>query len=163
MRQLAHKLRMKPATIGTPAGIQVFVPVRDCKDYLSEIAKFSMVDDAERNGKVLERVAFSVIHVCRSLLPGIANVPYLRPYQLDSCMERTRSTAVLDMYCYTRMSRPCSHQEAARGVHSLLGLAIGAPSEGAGGEGADGEGADVEEAAEQAVSEGEDDGQTVFE
>ena len=102
-----------------------------------------MVDYTERNGKVLERVAFSVMHICRSLLPGIASVPYLRPHQLDSCMECTRSTAVLDMYCYTRMSRPCSHQEAAGGVLRLLGFAI-APSAGAGGEGADGEGADGE-------------------
>ncbi|KAK3937313.1 hypothetical protein QBC46DRAFT_366286 [Diplogelasinospora grovesii] len=131
-------------------------PEEDCEDYLYEFTKFSMVSNAEHNGRVLERVAYSVIHVCRSLLPDVVAVPYLRPYQLDSCMQHTRPTAVLDMYCYTRISQASSHQEVTDNVHRLLGISVEAPRE------------EIDEdKAEEEASFGEtgdiDDGQTVFE
>ncbi|KAI1357200.1 hypothetical protein F5Y08DRAFT_353875 [Xylaria arbuscula] len=124
---------------------KVFVPVRDQEDYLSELTRFDMVD-IEANGMVLERVAFSVIHACRSLLPKVLLVPYLRPYQLDACIEYSRSTSTLDIYCYVRLSRPCSHQEAVDSVRTLLGVSIKAY-----------------EAGEQVAREGDSDNETVFE
>ncbi|KAI0977477.1 hypothetical protein F4678DRAFT_455621 [Xylaria arbuscula] len=63
---------------------EVFVPARDQEDYLSDLTRSDMID-IEANGMVLERVAFLVIHACRSLLPKILLVPYLRPYSLDAC------------------------------------------------------------------------------
>ncbi|KAI0525810.1 hypothetical protein F5B22DRAFT_633218 [Xylaria bambusicola] len=107
----------------------------DFADYLSELTRFDMVD-IEANGMVLERVAFSVIHACRSLLPKVLFVPYLRPYQLDACMEYSRSTSTLDMYCY----------EAVDGVRTLLGVFM-----------------EAYEAGEQVAREGDSDNETVFE
>lgn len=67
---------------------EALFPIRDCKDYFPELTEFDMVD-IEANGMVLERVAISVIHICRSLLPKILFVPYLRPYQLDAYIEHS--------------------------------------------------------------------------
>jgi len=109
-------------------GTQVFVPPADCEDYLSEFVNFDNLENG--NGRVLERVAFSVINACRSLLPGVLTIPYLRPYQLDTCMEYSRSTAAVDIYCYTRMSQTCSHDEAVDSVRNVLGIAAQQPMSG---------------------------------
>ena len=101
----------------------VFIPIKDCDDYLSKFTVFDEVDN-EENGRILERVAFSVIHVCRSLFPDFLAVPYFCPSQLDVRMEHSRSTAVLDMYCYTRLSRACFHDGPASEVCRLLGFAV---------------------------------------
>ncbi|KAI1159443.1 hypothetical protein F5B18DRAFT_664520 [Nemania serpens] len=98
----------------TPA----FFPIRDCKDYLSELTEFDMVD-IKANGVVSERVAISVIHICRSLFPKILFVPYLQPYQLDAYI--VRSTLTIYIYCYTRLSRPCSHREAVKSIQTISG------------------------------------------
>lgn len=140
---------------------QVFVPITDCEDYLSEFANFRIVG-TESNGRVLERVVFSVIHACRSLLPGVLAIPYLRLYQFDACMEHTRSTTALEMYCYTRASRTCFHHGAVDhgavdGVCRLLGFAVPAPVE---------EEAGLQEAMEEQADleeETSDNGQTVLE
>ncbi|KAK0635429.1 hypothetical protein B0T17DRAFT_502965 [Bombardia bombarda] len=96
--------------------------LNDCDDYLSKFTAFDTVDNVE-NGRISERVVFSVIHVCRSLFPDILAVPYLCPCQLDVRMEHSRSTAALDMYCYTRISRACFHDGPASEVCRLLGFA----------------------------------------
>ncbi len=50
------------------------------------------------------------------------------------------------MYCYARLSRPCSHQEAVDGVRALLGVSI-----------------EAYEAGEQIAREGDSNNETIFE
>ena len=101
----------------------VFIPNKDYNDYLSKFTTFDTVDN-EENGRILERIAFSVIHICRSLFPDILAVPYLCPCQLDVRIEHNRSTAALDIYCYTRISHACFHNGPASEVCRLLGFTI---------------------------------------
>ncbi|KAI1317429.1 hypothetical protein F5Y16DRAFT_419628 [Xylariaceae sp. FL0255] len=98
----------------------IFIPIKQCDNYVSAITEFNAIDD-EANGRVLERVAFSVIHACRCLLPEMLRIPYLRPYQLDIGMEYSKSTAALDMYSYIRISQTCSHEDAVSRIRVLFG------------------------------------------
>jgi len=137
---------------------QIFVPIRDYKDYLFEPAKFNIVY-IERNGKVLEYIAFSVIYICCNFLPIIVNVLYLRLYQLNSYIEYTRSTTVLDIYYYIRISRLYSYQETARDIYKLLGFTIEIPNKKVSGKKADNKRVNIGKAAEkQTVFKKEDDG-----
>ncbi|KAJ9129614.1 hypothetical protein NKR23_g12499 [Pleurostoma richardsiae] len=102
---------------------QVFAPIEDCDNYLSEFINLGTLD-SERNGRILERVAYSVTQACRSLHPLVLTIPFLRPYQFDVRMRYSPGTAVLDTYCNARLSKRYSHDEAIAGVDSLLGAAV---------------------------------------
>lgn len=99
----------------------LFVPTRDCRSFYSELWKLSDASNMEENGSLLERVAFAVIDTGSRLLLPVITVPYMRPYQLDACMEHNASTMRLDVYCYARMSRSCSHQGAVHCMNEVFG------------------------------------------
>lgn len=102
-------------------GTHPFVPTRDCGTFYSELWKLSEIANKEENGNILERVAFAIIDTGSRLQLPVITVPYLRPYQLNACMEHNASTAHLDVYCYARISRLCSHQMAISCIHTVFG------------------------------------------
>lgn len=99
---------------------QVFVPAKDCNEFLSGCWNPNDFGNLEQNGSLMERVAFAVIGIGASFRSAVLNVPYLRPYQLSVCMENNISTVRLDVYCSIRMSRSCSHWEAVHCINQIF-------------------------------------------
>ncbi|KAH9903860.1 hypothetical protein F4778DRAFT_735829 [Xylariomycetidae sp. FL2044] len=95
--------------------------IKHCLDYLSAFAGISQPGSDECKGGILERLVYTVIDVYRSLPAGLLAIPYLRPYQLDACMEHTVPTLRLHVYIYARMSKHYSHEQATEDTSRLLG------------------------------------------
>ena len=100
----------------------VYVPTRYCEEFFTSVSNLKNTNNEEHNGGLLERVVFGVIGVGCSLNTGPLRIPYLRPYQLDACMDHNLSTMQLQVYCFARMTRTCSHWEAIRCVNEVFGL-----------------------------------------
>ena len=101
-------------------GTAAYVPARYCGEFFTAVSNLKNTNQ-EQNGGLLERVVFAVIRTGCSLNTVPLRIPYLRPYQLDACMDHNLSTIQLQVYCFARMTRTCSHWEAIRCVNEVFG------------------------------------------
>jgi hypothetical protein len=69
---------------------QPFVPIHRCQNYLACFERLHNNDNIGANGRLLERIVYSVIKARNSLDLKLLRTPYPRPFQLKSCMERLR-------------------------------------------------------------------------